>query len=171
MNCAPGQGPDCEFAAKIGDGSFAARYRGGFPEGLDGEYVDSAELYVTAPLDFNRRNFAGMDTPLVFSSGDFRPCVFKGMMGYEYVRGAWSRARAIGRRTMANGTPLAWWWLADGERHASCMVVACAAPRCDGYGNRLGAQRGMDAVDRRRLDVFTLPCRSEAVLFSDEHRL
>ncbi|MBE6397429.1 MAG: hypothetical protein E7046_10535 [Lentisphaerae bacterium] len=112
MNCAPGQGPDCEFAAKIGDGSFAARYRGGFPEGLDGEYVDSAELYVTAPLDFNRKNFVGMDTPLVFSSGDFRPCVFKGMMGYEYVRGAWSRARAIGRRTMANGTPLAWWWLA-----------------------------------------------------------
>ena len=112
MNCAPGQGPDGEFAAKLGDAGFSARYKSEFPEGLDGEYVDSSEMYVTAQLDFNRRNFAGMDTPLVFSSSDFRPCVFKGMMGYEYVRGAWRRARAIGRRTMANGTPLSWWWLA-----------------------------------------------------------
>ena len=112
MNCAPGQGPDGEFAAKLGDEHFAKKYKGSFPDGLDGEYVDSSEMYVTAPLDYNRANFAGMDTPLVFSSSDFRPCVFKGMMGYEYVRGAWRKVRAIGRRMMANATPHNWWWLA-----------------------------------------------------------
>ena len=112
LNCAPGQGPDGEFTAKLGDDYFAKNYRGEFPEGLDGEYVDSSEMYVTEPADFNRANFAGMDTPLTFSAGGLKPCVFKGMMAYEYVRGAWRKARAIGRRTMANSTPLKWWWLA-----------------------------------------------------------
>ncbi|MBQ6135861.1 MAG: hypothetical protein IJI73_00640, partial [Kiritimatiellae bacterium] len=112
LNCAPGQGSDGEFAAKLGDDHFAKSYHGEFPEGLDGEYVDSSEMYVTEPADFNRANFAGMDTPLTFSAGDLRPCVFKGMMAYEYVRGAWRRARAVGRRTMANSTPHKWWWLA-----------------------------------------------------------
>lgn len=113
MNCAPGLGPESEFAAKIGDAkSFASRCKGAFPEGLDGEYIDSSELYVTTPLDFNRENFAGMETPLVFSQKSLRPCVFKGMMGCEYVRGAARLAHAAGRRIMANGTPIHWWWLA-----------------------------------------------------------
>ena len=112
MNAAPGQGPDGEFAAKLGDDYFEKSYHGAFPEGLDGEYVDSSEMYVTAQMDFNRANFAGMDTPLTFSSGDLRPGVFKGMISYEYVRGAWRKVRALGRRTMANSTPHKWWWLA-----------------------------------------------------------
>ena len=112
MNGAPGQGPDGEFAAKLGDDHFAKNYRGAFPEGLDGEYVDSSEMYVTAPLDFNRANFAGMDTPLTWSTYDLRPGVFKGLMGYEYVRGAWRKVRPLGRRMMANSTPGHWWWLA-----------------------------------------------------------
>ena len=112
MNGAPGQGPNGEFAAKLGDDHFAKNYRGSFPEGLDGEYIDSSEMYVTAPMDFNRVNFAGMDTPLVFSAYDLRPGVFKGMVGYEYVRGAWRKVRKVGRRMMANSTPINWWWLA-----------------------------------------------------------
>lgn len=112
LNGAPGQGPEGEFAAKLGDDHFAKNYRGTFPKGLDGEYVDSAELYVTAPLDFNRANFAGMDTPLTFASQDFRPGVFRGMIGFEYVRGAWRKVRPLGRRMMANSTPNKWWWLA-----------------------------------------------------------
>ena len=112
LNGAPGQGAAGEFAAKLGDGHFAKNYRGVFPEGLDGEYVDSSEMYVTAPLDFNRANFAGMDTPLVWSACDMRPVVFKGMVGYEYVRGAWRKVRPLGRRMMANSTPRRWWWLA-----------------------------------------------------------
>ncbi len=112
LNCAPGQGPDGEFEAKLGEAHFAKNYRGVFPEGLDGEYVDSSEMYVTAPIDFNRANFAGMDTPLVFGAQNLKPGVFKGMMGYEYVREAWRKVRARGRRMMANGTPGRWWWLA-----------------------------------------------------------
>ena len=112
LNGAPGQGPEGEFAAKLGDAHFAKDYRGTFPEGLDGEYIDSSEMYVTASLDFNRANFSGMDTPLSFSSYDLRPGVFKGMVGFEYVRGAWRKVRALGRRTMANSTPISWWWLA-----------------------------------------------------------
>ena len=112
LNCAPGLGPDCEFAAKLGEPAFSKRYAGTFPQGLDGEYVDSSEMYVTADLDFNRANFAGMATPLTFASESLRPGVFKGMMGYEYVRGIYEKVRAIGRRTMANATPLNWCWLA-----------------------------------------------------------
>ena len=112
LNGAPGQGAKGEFAAKLGDDHFAKNYRGTFPEGLDGEYVDSSEMYVTAPLDFNRANFAGMDTPLTWSTYNLNPGVFKGMMGYEYVRGAWRKVRPLGRRMMANSTPGHWWWLA-----------------------------------------------------------
>ena len=112
LNGAPGQGPEGEFAAKLGDDHFAKNYRGSFPEGLDGEYIDSSEMYVTAPVDFNRANFAGMDTPLVWAADELRPGVFKGLMSYEYVRGAWRKVRTLGRRMMANSTPHKWWWLA-----------------------------------------------------------
>ncbi|MBR1921111.1 MAG: hypothetical protein IJ829_03775, partial [Kiritimatiellae bacterium] len=112
MNGAPGQGAEGEFEAKLGDAHFEKDYRGSFPEGLDGEYIDSAEMYVTAAADFNRANFAGMDTPLTFAAADCRPVVYSGMIGYEYVRGAWQKVRARGRRVMANGTPYNWWWLA-----------------------------------------------------------
>ena len=101
LNCAPGQGPDGEFAAK-------------FPVTLvhTNHYVDSSEMYVTDPLDFNRANFAGMSTALVFDAKTLRPAVYKGLMAYEYVRGAWENARRRGGRTMANGTPIIWCWLA-----------------------------------------------------------
>ena len=112
LNCAPGLGPDCEFAAKLGEPDFSKRYVGTFPQGLDGEYIDSSEMYVTADLDCNRANFAGMATPLTFSSESLRPGVFKGMMGYEYARGIYEKVRAIGRRAMANATPHDWCWLA-----------------------------------------------------------
>ena len=112
MNCAPGHGKGCEFDAKLGEENFKKVYKGEFPEGVDGEYVDSSEMYVTATMDYNRENFKGMKTPLVFDFDSLKPVVFKGMMGYEYVRGAWERCRAIGRRTMANSTPASWWWLA-----------------------------------------------------------
>lgn len=112
LNGAPGQGPAGEFAAKYGEEHFAKSYSSPPPKGLDGEYVDSSELYITAPLDFNRANFSGMDTPLVFAAGSLRPCVFKGMIAYEYVRAVWRRVRPINRLAMANSTPHKWWWLA-----------------------------------------------------------
>ncbi len=112
LNGAPGQGPDGEFAAKFPKDVLAKRYAGTFPSGVDGEYVDSSELYVTDEQDFNRDNFAGMATPLTFDSLTLRPCVYKGLIAYEYVRGVHDLCRAVGRLVMANGSPGRWWWLA-----------------------------------------------------------
>ena len=112
LNGAPGQGTNGEFAVKIANDAFAKRYAGKFPQGVDGEYIDSSELYVTADQDFNRRNFAGMATPLTFDAATLLPCVYKGLIAYEYVRGVHERCRAVGRLVMANSTPSRWWWLA-----------------------------------------------------------
>ena len=76
------------------------------------EYIDSAEMYVTVPLDFNRAHFAGMRTPLCWEAKTGRPAVFKGLIGFEYVRAAAEKAHAGGCLTMANGTPMEWFWLA-----------------------------------------------------------
>ena len=111
LNCAPGLGPDAEFAMKHPAAHFEKHYHPDSDEGLEGEYIDSAEMYVTAALDFNRANFAGMATPLVFDAKTLRPAVFKGLMACEYVRGVFTRARARNGRTMANGTPIQWCWL------------------------------------------------------------
>ncbi len=148
LNGAPGQGAKGEFAAKLGDDHFAKNYRGTFPEGLDGEYIDSSEMYVTAPVDFNRANFAGMDTPLTWSTYNWNPGVFKGMVGYEYVRGAWRKVR---------------------PQHAGALVVARAVPGRDGHGDELGPQREVDADVGLGAHVCARALRREAVLFSDEH--
>lgn len=113
VNSAPGiAGEMTDWKAKNGEPEFSARFAKPFPQGLDGEYVDSAEMYVTAALDFDRAHFAGMDTPLCFSRSSFRPGVFKGLIGYEYVRALARRVHANGRLMMANSTPSQWCWLA-----------------------------------------------------------
>lgn len=80
--------------------------------GLDGEYVDSSEGYVTAELDFTREYFEGMATPLVFSAADRRPAIFRGLVAYEYVRKISEDVHARGRLIMANATPGSHFWLA-----------------------------------------------------------
>lgn len=114
LNSAPGiGGPGAlnDFRAKIGPDRMAERYAAPFPQGLDGEYYDSAEMYVTPWCDFCREHFAGMATPLVFDRDSFRPAVYKGMIAYEYIRGASDLAHAHGRLTLANCTPINWWYL------------------------------------------------------------
>lgn len=110
VNSAPGQeGVVTDFGNKFGEPAFSKRFEKR-PAGLDGEYVDSVEMYVTATLDFNRANFAGMRTPLCFDPDTHRPAVFKGLIGYEYVRELADRLHPIGRYTMANGAPGRWPW-------------------------------------------------------------
>lgn len=110
VNSAPGQqGTVTDFGNKFGEPAFSKRYERR-PAGLDGEYVDSVELYVTATLDFNRANFAGMRTPLCFDPETHRPAVFSGLVSYEYVRELADRLHPIGRYTMANGAPGRWPW-------------------------------------------------------------
>ena len=115
MNSAPGiRGDVTDFSRKIGEERFAERYTPGMqpPKGLDGEYVDSADLYVTAALDFDRSHFGAMKTPLCFSRDTCAPGVFKGMVSYEYVRNLAERLHPQGRLVMGNSTPIRWCWLA-----------------------------------------------------------
>ncbi len=79
---------------------------------LDGEYVDSSEGYVTAPLDFRRDHFAAARTPLTFSLESRRPGIFRGLVSFEYVRALARDMHAMGRLMMANGTPSSLFWLA-----------------------------------------------------------
>ncbi|MCX7008080.1 MAG: hypothetical protein NTY53_12680, partial [Kiritimatiellaeota bacterium] len=44
---------------------------------LDGEYVDSAECYVTDVLNFRRDHFTTAQTPLTFAPGSHRPALFR----------------------------------------------------------------------------------------------
>lgn len=102
----------CEYKVKNPEADFAKFYAKPFPVGQDGEYIDSAEGYLTPTLDFNRAVFAASDTPLVFSSDeDHRPALFKGLSMYEYVRRTAARVWPRGRFVMANGVPGRWPWL------------------------------------------------------------
>lgn len=115
MNSAPGIAGDfTDFDGKIGDAELAKRYSSDAvpPQGLDGEYVDSADMYVTAALDFDRAHFGTMKTPLCFSRDTCAPGIFKGMVSYEYVRSLADRLHPRGRLVMGNSTPIRWCWLA-----------------------------------------------------------
>ena len=102
----------CEYKVKNTEADFAKFYAKPFPVGQDGEYIHSAEGYLTPTLDFNRAVFAASDTPLVFSSDeDHRPALFKGLSMYEYVRRTAARVWPRGRFVMANGVPGRWPWL------------------------------------------------------------
>ena len=108
----PGISGISEYQVKNSEEDFERFYAKPAPEGQDGEYIDSAEGYLTPALDFNRRVFAASETPLVFSSGEEpRPAVFKGLSMYEYVRRTANRVWPRGRFMMANGVPGRWPWL------------------------------------------------------------
>ena len=79
---------------------------------LDGEYVDSAEGWVTTPLDYRRDHFAAARTPLVFSQGDCQPAIFKGLMFFEYVRKIAEDMHKNDKLMFANSTPERLCWLA-----------------------------------------------------------
>jgi len=108
----PGIAGACEYKVKHDAAAYAKRYAAVPPAGVDGEYVDSAEGYLTPPVDYNRKVFAASETPLVFSSDECaRPGVFKGLAMYEYVRATAGRVWGCGRHMMANGVPGSWPWL------------------------------------------------------------
>lgn len=81
-------------------------------EGLDGEYVDSSEGYVTAELDFNRDHFAAVETPLTFSKTTHEPAIYRGLVAFEYCRKISDDIRVRDRLMMANSTPDRLCWLA-----------------------------------------------------------
>ena len=100
-----------EYALKLTGPAWEKRYAGLPPAGVDGEYIDSAEPYMTPALDFTRAHFAASVTPLAYDPVTKRPAVAKCLSVYEYVRGAADRCHAMDRYLMGNGIPYNWPWL------------------------------------------------------------
>ncbi len=114
MNSMPAiQGEKTDFGNKWNGDVRKRLYGPGSTSGLDGEYIDSSEGYVTDELDFRRDHFAAAQTPLVFSPGDYHPAIFRGLIAFEYVRGIERDMHASGKLMMANGAPDRLWWLAS----------------------------------------------------------
>ena len=100
-----------EFEYKLTGPEWEKRYSKPFPQGVDGEYIDSAEPYMAPPIDYAREHFAASVTPLAFDPSTKRLGIAKCLSVYEYVRGAADRCHAIGRYLMGNGIPYHWPWL------------------------------------------------------------
>ena len=113
MNCAPGViGEVTDFTNKWNAGYLEKQYGASRKATCDGEYIDSAEAYVTDELDFRRSHFAGMERPLCYATGSHKVGIYKGMIGFEYVRALEKEMHGRGRYMMANSTPINWCWLA-----------------------------------------------------------
>jgi len=113
MNSSPAVAGDVtDFKNKWSPAIREKLYGPGRKGDLDGEYVDSAEAYVTDELDYRRDHFATARTPLVWAAETHKPAVFKGLIAYEYVRGMADDVHAMGKLMMANSTPHNWCWLA-----------------------------------------------------------
>jgi hypothetical protein len=78
---------------------------------LDGEYLDSLEGYVTAPLNFRRDHFRDTGVPLTFSSDSKRPALFKGLAVFEFTRWMSGQVHHLGKLLFANGVPYRFSWL------------------------------------------------------------
>ena len=80
-----------------------ARYRGAFPQGCDGEFVDSANGFGVAPLDHNRAHFAYMkDAPLCFAHASGRVGIPNVASTRAYIRTLAQDVHARGRLMMVN---------------------------------------------------------------------
>ena len=113
MNCAPGvAGAVTDFSNKWSAAYLAKQYGPSRQASCDGEYIDSAEAYVTEELDFRREHFAGAERPLCYALGSRKVGLYKGMIGFEYVRALEKTMHAGGHYMMANSTPISWSWLA-----------------------------------------------------------
>lgn len=113
MNAAPGlKGEMTEYRFKQSGKDFEKNYGGKeFPKGVDGEYVDSAELACTVAADYDRSHFSAMTAPLTFSLDEYRPVVFKGLSVWDYCQDISRRLRERNRVLFANATPNHWSYL------------------------------------------------------------
>lgn len=104
--------PGGEYQVKLAGPDFDRRYAGKtLPEGVDGEYIDSAECHLPPRVDFRRENYRYSQTPLCWAKGSCTPCVSTALAIYEYVRAVAERVHGMGRVMQANGAPYSWPWL------------------------------------------------------------
>ncbi len=112
VNSSPGVGGEVtDFTNAWNPGIVERLYGPGRKGDLDGEYVDSAEAYVTDELNYRREHFSGSRAPLTFSLESRRPALFKGLIVYEYVRALAEDVHGMGKLMMANSTPAQLCWL------------------------------------------------------------
>ena len=78
---------------------------------LDGEYLDSLEGYVTAPLNFRREHFRYTSVPLTFSRDSKRPALYKGLAVFEFSKWMSGQVHHLGKLMFANGVPYRFSWL------------------------------------------------------------
>lgn len=107
INSAPGiKGEVTDYKRKLSAARFEKMYGGAaYPKGVDGEYVDSAEMGFAIGADYDRAHFGAMETPLCWAGPSNRVCISGGLVSYEYARAVRRRLDAYGRRMMANSTP------------------------------------------------------------------
>lgn len=112
-NAMPGiAGEQTEFRLKWNDQLRERLYGENRRGDLDGEYIDSAEGYVTDEMNFRREHFAAATTPLSFSATSHRVGIFRGLIVYEYTRAMAADVHGMGKLMMANSTPINLCWLA-----------------------------------------------------------
>ncbi|NUQ00320.1 MAG: hypothetical protein HUU35_10760 [Armatimonadetes bacterium] len=87
-------------------------YQPGTTPVLDGEYFDSLEGYVTAPLNYRGDHLAVTTIPLTFTSDDYRPVLYKAFSIAEICQKVATDVHAAGRLMMANGMPYRYNFLA-----------------------------------------------------------
>ena len=113
--------PGGEYEFKLMGPAWDKRYAGRIPPaGVDGEYIDSAEPYMTPAMDFNRAHFAAARTPLVFSTAEHKVGVAKCLSVYEYVSTTVNRVHSMNRFLMGNGIPNRWPWLVPFSDYGGC---------------------------------------------------
>ena len=114
MNSAPGVvGEITDFKKKWNPQYIEKQYGPGRKAECDGEYIDSSEAYVTEVLDYRRSHFAGMERPLCYALRSRRVGIYKGMIGFEYIRALEQEMHKRGHFMMANSTPNRWFWFAS----------------------------------------------------------
>lgn len=88
-----------------------------------GEYCDSTDLFATSDLDYRREHFKVVKSPLTYAADSFRPAIFKGFFGFEYLHYLSDALHARGKLLMINAHPKLWSWV---------------APECDVLGTEAG---------------------------------
>jgi hypothetical protein len=115
-----------DFNVRHADGKFEARFRKDWtpqnPVGIDGEFIDSSEPFQAHQMDYCRKRFPYMETPLAWCSTNGVPGIYKGMIAFENARETMRRCRAIGRYVFANSTPNRWCWMPP-KMDAMCREV------------------------------------------------
>lgn len=101
-----------DYTNKMGPYYLKKAYDQAPPTALDGEYIDSAEAYVTEHLNFRRNHFADTQHPLCYALVSRKVGIYKGLIVFEYMRSVQQEMRKRGKYMMANSTPSDWFWLA-----------------------------------------------------------